>query len=79
MDDTRHTLGDDLFQLSEERAQLHLALASTLARGAAAITELRTHRARHVAEADSLAVERRILREDFAHRSAANACRPRAR
>lgn len=52
---------------AQERAAFYAAIADTHARGEEALDAVRHHRARHVESAESLAVERRILREDFRH------------
>ena len=50
-----------------DRARFRDAVTDTHQRGADNTDEFREQREHYVREADSLATERRILREDFAH------------
>jgi hypothetical protein len=51
----------------EERAYFREALAETHDRGEVLLDELREQRSHQIRMSESIAVERRILRDDFAH------------
>ncbi len=52
---------------ANDRVQFRAAIADTFARGTELLDEIRGQRDRQIQTSDSLAVERRILRDDFAH------------